>query len=71
VHGEDGARLAYAQSRSPYEGPFVEIADRVVREAIAVLLGECGFPAVWRRGLAGASFRAFEYLQRVEEEQSR
>lgn len=63
VHGKDGAVLEYSQPGSPYEGPFVEIGDRVVREAIGILLGQCGFPAVWRRGLARASFRALQQLQ--------
>jgi len=49
VHGEDGTSHNYEQQGSPYEGSFVEVGDRVVREALAVLLGRCGFPAVWRR----------------------
>lgn len=63
VHGEDGTDLEYFQNASPYNGPFVEIADRVVREAICVLLGTVGFPEVWRRGISRASFHAFRRLQ--------
>lgn len=70
VHGEDGAPLDYRQAGSPYEGPFVEIGDRIVREAIAVLLGECGYPAVWRRGLSRASFRALQHLRRLSEDEA-
>jgi hypothetical protein len=62
VHGEDGTDLEYHQPGSLYEGPFVELADRVVREAICVLLGECGYPAVWRRGLTRAGFHMWEHL---------
>ena len=49
VHGEDGTSLVYEQDRSPYNGPFVAIGDRILREAIGILLGRCGYPAVWRR----------------------
>jgi hypothetical protein len=66
VHGEDGTQHDYVLADSPYEGSFVEIADRVVREAICVLLGECGYPAVWRRGLTRASFRLWEKLTQEE-----
>lgn len=65
VHGEERPGLSYAQPGSSYEGPFVEIADRVVREAILIQLGECGYPAVWRKGLTRASFHAFEHLSDV------
>lgn len=27
-----------------------------------MLLGECGYPQVWRQGIARASFRAYERL---------
>lgn len=69
VHGEDGTSLTYDVAGSPYAGPFVEIGDRVVREAIAVLLGECGYPALWRRGLARASFQAYQMLRDAPEEE--
>lgn len=62
VHGEDGASLTYAEPSSPYSGPFVEIGDRVVRELITVLLGECGYPECWRRGMTRAGFRAWQRL---------
>ena len=58
VHGEPSVDHDYGQNGSPYNGPFVEIADRVVREAITVILGSCGFPAAWRGSLARASLAA-------------
>lgn len=69
VHGEDAVPLDYREAGSPYNGPFVEMGDRVMREAILVLLGECGYPAVWRRGLARASFHALRHLTKVSEEE--
>jgi hypothetical protein len=71
VHGEDAVALDYRQVGSPYNGPFVEIGDRIVREAILVLLGEAGYPAVWRRGFARASFRALQYFASVSEEETK
>ncbi len=62
VHAGSAASLQYAEAGSPYEGPLLEIADRVVREGIKVMLGRCGFPAVWRSPLARASMRATERL---------
>jgi hypothetical protein len=63
VHGDDDATLHYEKPDSPFNGPFVEVADRVVREAIGLLLGQCGFPSVWRRGLSRASYEALKHLE--------
>jgi hypothetical protein len=68
VHGEDGTTLVYNQEGSPYNGPFVEVADRIVREAIGLLLGQCGHPSVWRRGLSRASYHALQRLKAADEE---
>ena len=70
VHGEAGTSLAYDELDSPYRGPFVEIGDRVVREAIAVLLGECGFPAVWRQGLARGHLQMYRALRQLDAEET-
>jgi hypothetical protein len=52
----------YRQPGSVYEGPIVEVADRVAREAILVALGNAGFPVAWRVGMGRASFAAFRHL---------
>jgi hypothetical protein len=46
----DGAATAhtYVQEGSRYEGHFVDVADRIVREAILVALGECGYSGLSR-----------------------
>jgi hypothetical protein len=62
VHGEEAPTHDYEVEGSPYNGSLVEVADRVVREAVTVSLGECGYPAVWRRGMTRASYRMFERL---------
>lgn len=49
-----------------YDGPLVEIGDRVLRELIKLSLGLSGYPAVWRRGLGRASFRAWQHLSSVD-----
>lgn len=63
VHGEASHNFTYDVPGSPYNGPFVEVADRVVREAIVVQLGNCGFPDVWRTGLSRASMAAYRHLR--------
>ncbi len=62
VHGDDDVALVYEEPSSHFTGPFVEVADRVMREAVLVQLGECGFPAVWRKGIARASFDVLRKL---------
>lgn len=62
VHGNDGVSVEYEKPGSAFNGPFVEIGDRVIREAIGLLLGEAGFAAVWRRGIARASYSAMEHF---------
>lgn len=58
VHSGTTASLDYLEPGSPYEGSFVEVGDRVMREAIKVELGELRYPVVWRRhtSLARASY---------------
>lgn len=66
VHGAPSVPLTYEQSGSSYVGPFAEVGDRVLREAINVELGACGYPAVWRRGFSRGSFKALQYLRSQE-----
>lgn len=66
VHGDEPTSLDYAQPGSRYEGPLAATADRIVREAITVTLGRYGFPAVWRRGISRASFRAAQRLAELD-----
>lgn len=68
IHSGRVARTDYSEPTSPYTGPLVETADRVVREAIKVMLGRCGFPAVWRSGFARAALRAANHLRELSDE---
>ena len=52
----------YHQPGSAYEGPIIEVADRVTREAILVALGNAGFPEAWRRGMGRASLAVYRHL---------
>lgn len=63
VHALGSPTLVYEQSGSPYAGPHVEVGDRVMREAICVELGACGYPDVWRRGLTRASMAVLRRLR--------
>ncbi|MGH9225744.1 MAG: hypothetical protein ACRD2W_18600 [Acidimicrobiales bacterium] len=63
VHALGSPNLVYEQPGSAYAGPLVEVGDRVMREAICVELGECGYPDVWRRGLTRASMAALRHLR--------
>jgi hypothetical protein len=65
VHSGKASRLDYSEAGSPYSGPLIETADRVMREAIKVELGRCGFPRVWRGGLSRASLSAAEHLKQL------
>lgn len=62
VHGRSNSKDEYQQPGSPYNGAFVDVADRVVRELILLTIGLCGYPAVWRKGLTRASYRLRERL---------
>jgi len=42
VHGEELADHEYEAPGSPYNGPLVEVGDRIVRELITVSLGGMG-----------------------------
>lgn len=68
VHDGRVAHLDYDEQASPYTGPLVEIGDRVTREAVKVLLGRCGYPAVWRSKLSRASMRAASELRMLLED---
>jgi hypothetical protein len=68
AHRGRATTLVYAEAGSPYEGPFVDIADRVLRELVTLTLGLCGHPAVWRRGLGRASYRAWQRLACLDDE---
>lgn len=63
VHALASPTLTYEHPGSPYDGPLVEVADRVLREAIAVELGACGYPEAWRRGLTRASMATLRRLR--------
>lgn len=63
VHALAAPMMTYEQKGSPYVGPLVEVADRVLREAIAVELGACGSPYAWRRGVCRASMEALRRLR--------
>ncbi len=65
VHGEDCKNHNYEQNSSPYNGSFVEVGDRVVREAIAILLGECGHPEAWRHGFDRARLQVWRHLKEL------
>ena len=56
----------YRQPESAYEGPIIEIADRVTREAILVAIGNAGFPAAWRSGMSRASLAALRHLSQAD-----
>jgi hypothetical protein len=62
LHNGQTQLPGYSEAGSPYVGPLVEIADRVMREAIDVELGARGSPSVWRRGLTRTTFHAFARL---------
>ncbi|MGH9280668.1 MAG: hypothetical protein ACRD12_21570 [Acidimicrobiales bacterium] len=63
VHALAAPTLAYEVEGSAYNGPLVEIADRVLREAVAVELGACGYPDAWRRGLNRAGLQTLRRLR--------
>lgn len=63
VHALGSPNLIYEQPGSPYAGPLFEVGDRVMREAICVELGACGYPDVWRRGLTRASMAVLRHLR--------
>lgn len=63
VHGEKAVDHWYQAEDSPYNGPFVEIGDRVLRELITVELGRLGYPRVWRDSLDRAGL---EHLKSAE-----
>jgi hypothetical protein len=59
LHHGSLAEHEYVRPGSPYVGRYVEVGDRVLREAIKVTIGLCGWPRVWRqRGLDRASLAA-------------
>jgi len=59
VHRGGAAALVYEQDNSPYVGMHVDVADRVVAEAILVSLQRCGFEHLWRTPLWRAIARSF------------
>lgn len=70
VHADPVTQHVYFEEGSPYNGPFVEIGDRVVREAITVVVGSCGYPAVWRRGMSRTSLAVYRHLIQAREEET-
>lgn len=48
IHDGAATTLTYVQDGSEYSGHFVDVADRIVREAVLVALDECGYPDLWR-----------------------
>jgi hypothetical protein len=67
VHAVASPVLGYEQPDSAYEGPLVEVADRVLREAIGVELGAIGHPSAWRRGLKRAGFMVWRRLREQQD----
>ncbi len=65
AHSGHASTLDYSEGTA-YDGPLVEIGDRVLRELIKLSLGLSGHPAVWRRGLGRASFRAWQHFSAEE-----
>lgn len=63
VHGGEIADHDYEERGSPYNGPFVEVGDRVVRELVTVSLGRLGHPRVWRDLVSRASLSALRELR--------
>jgi hypothetical protein len=58
VHHGGARSLVYEQAGSPYSGMLVDVADRVVADAILVSLGRCGFNHLWKSHLWRAIARA-------------
>ena len=61
AHSGRASTLDYSEGTA-YDGPLVEIADRVLRELIKLSLGLGGHPAVWRRGRGRDWFRLWQHL---------
>ncbi len=68
IHEGSVPSLQYQESGSPYCGPFVEIGDRVLREAIKVEIGNLGYPKVWRDIMGRCSFDALRHLESLVDE---
>jgi hypothetical protein len=65
THSGHASTMDYSEGTA-YDGPIVEIGDRVLRELTKLSLGLSGHPAVWRQGLCRASFRAWQHLSHVQ-----
>jgi hypothetical protein len=68
VHGRLTHKNHYEEPGSPYNGSFVDIGDRVVREAILVQLGNCGHPEMWRNPFGRAELEALQLRNEEAEE---
>jgi hypothetical protein len=67
IHGESSPTLHYDQKDSAYNGPFFWTAERLLREALVVTLGEFGYNELWRSHLYRAIQRTYvEALMRSQ-----
>jgi hypothetical protein len=58
IHGEPEPPVDYRQPDSPYNGPFVWTAERLLREVVRVTLGAFGYKHLWESLLWRAIHRA-------------
>ena len=65
IHKGSIPNLQYKESDSVYNGPLVEIGDRVLREAIKVEMGNLGYPEAWRDTFGRCSLRALRSADRA------
>ena len=68
IHEGSVPRLVYEESGSSYNGPHIEIGDRVLREAIKVEIGNLGYPKVWRDIMGRCSLDALRHLESLVDE---
>lgn len=63
IHDGKAQSLTYEAEGSAYQGPYVNIAERVLRETIRVCLRDFGFHDLWVSPLYRKLKRAFEAAQ--------
>ena len=60
VHEGSAVSLEYAPGGSAYEGPLVNIGERLLRETVRVCLRDFGFDDLWKPPTFRALKQAFE-----------
>lgn len=50
IHDGELNQLSFVSANPTYDGPFIWTAERLLRVAVKVKLGEAGFPGVWHSG---------------------